>query len=638
MLFPFGDLSSVVLLIFLTGGSPISLGTPPKPEDPAIAAVAPAKCVFYASWAGRATPDSKSDNQTEQLLAEPEIVRLNEALDRYLEKAWGEFAVPLAENESEKKLYRALFAFGRKVFDEPTAIFIEKVDAANEHWPVDVGIVTRVGDRADKTKETLVDLLTRATDAGEIELQPLERGGLSGHRIKLKGIPTPVACGIKGQYLLVAVGNANIEDMARRLEGKPPAWLSQLKKQLPIARPATTTYINVTGAIDAAAALLEKTAAKQADGEKKDAVQPKDRLAKIVRALGFDNVEYIAEIGGLDGEGFATKALIAIDGPPRGLLQLVPDRPLRPEDLQPIPRDATYALAMRFDAQRAIDIVTTVATQVREATGDAPAAGDTDLFGGLLQIDMRRQLLQSIGDTWCLYSSPSEGGFIITGLTFVAPLRNSSQFSSGVMRLVTGLGQAVGGEAAAPVQRTTLNGRDLFWTAGWPFAWSMTDREFVAALAPQHVKAFLSRKADYRSLATVPQVAQQFSESSRPVILGCSDMPKLFELAYPFISMSVAGMGMNGIEGFDVSLLPSAPSIGWHLRPATLVVERVPTGIQIVNRGVLPKPGLAFTCAVAAVCLWQQASHSPFGAGVELMEPPMPPSEAAPQLVPPESQ
>ena len=113
MLLPFGDLSSLVLLILLSGNAPIALGTPPKPEDPVIAAVAPEKCLFYASWSGRATPDPKSDNQTEQLLAEPEIIRLNKALDSYLEKAWGEFAAPLAENEHEKKLYQALFAFVR---------------------------------------------------------------------------------------------------------------------------------------------------------------------------------------------------------------------------------------------------------------------------------------------------------------------------------------------------------------------------------------------------------------------------------------------------------------------------------------------------------------------------------------------
>lgn len=608
MILPFADLSSLLVLLVLTGAVPVPLGTPPKPEDPAIAAVAPKKCLFYTSWSGRATPDPKSDNQTEQLLAEPEIVRLTETLDRFLEKAWGELSAPIAQNESEKKLYQALFAFGRTLFNESTAIYVERVQPSCDTPLIEGGLVSHMGDEAEKMKATLQDLLTRAAEAKEIELKEFNRDGLSGFKVKLKEFPSPIECGVKGPYLVVAVGEGGVAGFVRRLEGKPPAWLVQLKKQLTVARPATTTYINVKGLLETATASLQ-VAETPADRATTDGSRPKDMLAKYVRALGFDNVQYIAEVGGLDSEGYATKALMALDGPPRGLLQLVPDRPLRPEDLQPIPRDATYALAMRFDMQRAVEIVTSVTAQLHEAAGETPAANNTDIFGGLLEVDMRRQLLQSIGDTWCLYSSPGEGGLIITGLTFVAPLRNPSQFTPAFARLMTGLGQAVGGEAGGGVQRTAFNGRDIFSMPGSPVAWSMTDREFVAALMPQHVKAYLGQKDDHRSLATMPQVARQFSETSRPVILGYCDMPKLFELAYPILSMALVGAGMEGPDRFDISLLPSAPSIGRHLRPATLVVERTPAGIQIVNRGVLPKPGLAFT---AATCV---ASYSQAGTG-----------------------
>ena len=41
---------------------------------------APEQCLFYASWAGMAAADAKSRNQTEQLLAEPEVQRSFAAL------------------------------------------------------------------------------------------------------------------------------------------------------------------------------------------------------------------------------------------------------------------------------------------------------------------------------------------------------------------------------------------------------------------------------------------------------------------------------------------------------------------------------------------------------------------------------
>ena len=64
---------SFLFLTIFGGGWTLPLGLPPGPEEPALARVAPAKCLFYASWAGMAAADAKSKNQTEQLLAEPEV-------------------------------------------------------------------------------------------------------------------------------------------------------------------------------------------------------------------------------------------------------------------------------------------------------------------------------------------------------------------------------------------------------------------------------------------------------------------------------------------------------------------------------------------------------------------------------------
>jgi hypothetical protein len=70
-----GFLPSVTGLIYLAYASSLGLllGLPPAPEDPAVTRAAPEQCLFCVSWAGMAAPDPKSTNQTEQLLAEPEV-------------------------------------------------------------------------------------------------------------------------------------------------------------------------------------------------------------------------------------------------------------------------------------------------------------------------------------------------------------------------------------------------------------------------------------------------------------------------------------------------------------------------------------------------------------------------------------
>ena len=63
----------LTVLTVTGGGLGPPLGIPPAAQDPVMERVAPEQCLFYASWAGVAKADPKSRNQTEQLVAEPEV-------------------------------------------------------------------------------------------------------------------------------------------------------------------------------------------------------------------------------------------------------------------------------------------------------------------------------------------------------------------------------------------------------------------------------------------------------------------------------------------------------------------------------------------------------------------------------------
>ena len=65
--------SFFMLMLLFGGQTGVPLGLPPLPEDRTMASVAPQECIWYFSWSGAADADPKSANQTEQLLAEPEI-------------------------------------------------------------------------------------------------------------------------------------------------------------------------------------------------------------------------------------------------------------------------------------------------------------------------------------------------------------------------------------------------------------------------------------------------------------------------------------------------------------------------------------------------------------------------------------
>ena len=76
----------MLLMMLLGGGFGMPSGVPPTQEDNLSKNVAPADCLFYASWAGTGTPDAGSSNHTEQLLAEPEVQKfLNEGRTKMLQ-------------------------------------------------------------------------------------------------------------------------------------------------------------------------------------------------------------------------------------------------------------------------------------------------------------------------------------------------------------------------------------------------------------------------------------------------------------------------------------------------------------------------------------------------------------------------
>ena len=156
-------------------------------------------------------------------------------------------------------------------------------------------------------------------------------------------------------------------------------------------------------------------------GGRKRIRRRKKTFAAVLEMFGLSNIRAWIEVWGLDGRDFANKTLLQLDGPPWGLLQLLVDRPLTPEDMTALPRDASFAAAFRLDPQKAFDVVlASLEKMTPEARDEAiRQIEEWERFTGL---DLRHGTLKSLGDTWCVYGSPSEGNFFVTGLTAVTPL------------------------------------------------------------------------------------------------------------------------------------------------------------------------------------------------------------------------
>ena len=147
--------------------------------------------------------------------------------------------------------------------------------------------------------------------------------GHAWYRFTQTNASTPVICGFQGTDFILGVGDGSVEEILARRQHEPPAWLVELRKDLPIQRVSTVVYLNLKRLL-----LLD-------DEKSPDAPMPKTRAA--FRRLGLDNLSALCSVSGLDGETFTSKLLLSTDGEPRGLLRAFSDQPLRAEDLKPIP-------------------------------------------------------------------------------------------------------------------------------------------------------------------------------------------------------------------------------------------------------------------------------------------------------------
>ena len=610
------SVAGLLMLLGMGGGMGLPLGVPPQPEDPILARVAPEECLFYTSWSGTAEPDAQSANQTEQLLAEPEVQHLIAELERLvhsgLRKAAGEQSHPEAAAAADDAV-----RWGKRLLTSPTAMFLSKLEFTPEGLDIRGGALVKLGGGALELKATLKKYQERFLAQA---VETVEIGDGTWYRVQPPNPKAlPITWGAKGEYFAVGVGEGAIEGMLERAGTDPPQWLVKIGEQLPVPRVSTVSYLNLAAIRD----LVVPLSGRQVG-------------ARIVEAAGLGNVRSLTSVTGLDEAGFVSRALVELEGEPQGLLGLAGAEPLTPGDLAPIPRDATIALAARVDPEEVLDTILSAADGIEPGLREEilEAIGR---MGEELGFNVRRDLLGPLGDTCCVYNSPGEGGLVITGLTAVIQVEDRRQLAETQAKFLARAREELGERRRGPrIDQFPFAGHDVFVFNArdddFPLApsWCLTDDALVIAPFPQNIKAYLSRGDDHRSIAEVPEVAGLFESGAGPVKLWYVDTKPVFELVYPLVLMvAQAALGELAEEGIDVSvaILPSAKAIGEHLRPSVGAVRRTEAGIEIVSRQSLPGGNIGTAAPLAVGLLLPAVQSARRGGGV--WHPHIPPTAAA---------
>ena len=207
--------------------------------------------------------------------------------------------------------------------------------------------------------------------------------------------------------------------MLERSKAAPPKWLTDLHEKLPVERVSTVTYINARAVKELALPLAGPQAGKVAD---------------VLDALGFSNLTAMESVTGLDQQAFAAKTLWAIDGELKGIFRLADVKPLTPDDLAIVPRDATFAAAFKLDPAALFDLISEITASV-QPEGKAEFDRNVERMNRSLGLNLKEDVLAPLGDTWRVFDSPAEGG-AISGMTAVVALKDPQRAAESLEKLM----------------------------------------------------------------------------------------------------------------------------------------------------------------------------------------------------------
>ncbi len=566
------------LMMLLGGGFGMPNGVPPTQEDALSARVAPAECLFYASWAGTGTPDANSSNHTEQMLAEPEVQKfLKQGRTKVLE-TMGQAA------SSDPEAQQVMADVGKLlelVQGKPGAMYLSELTFSGNGPPtIKGGGLLKVDDDADELQALLNKIQARAPQG---KVSSVQIGSRTFSRVELDDDAPPVTWGMAGPYLRVGLGDGSLEALMQRAGGQPPAWLKDVRTKLAVPRVSSTMYVDVKQIVEIAV---------QQSG--------KPEVGRVLSVLGLDKVQSYAMVSGMNDTGCLSRSLLAVDGAGTGLLSWIDAKPLAAADLAVIDQDSPVAMAFRLDPPELLDLWLDLAEQIEPRAAEETRQGLSQ-FKQQVGIDIREDILESLGDTWRIFVQPGPGA-LIGGWTIAIDVENRAPLEQLQQNMVDMLTQQLqqAGPGAPSLKSESVNGNTVYTLADLPIpvapSWCLTDDHLFITAKSQTMKPLLSAGGG-ASLAQRSELQALFAANSTTLAVVYIDTRTVAENLLQMLPDMLRALppGVPSLESAD---LPPSEAIVPHLQPTIAAVRRTADGVELVSQQTLPGSNMGASAPV----------------------------------------
>ena len=314
---------------------------------------------------------------------------------------------------------------------------------------------------------------------------------------------------------------------------------------------------------------------------------PDPKVRTMLEGLGAARLTAVSSVSGLDGQGIVRRDFVDVTGLPAGL----GDKPLTAADLTPIPDNASFAAAARFDL---VWLYRQVLDFIAKTEPDADAKAQIAQAEKTLGFEIEGDLLASFGDVWTVHATP-EGILPLGGLVITATVRDREKFQK-VHDTLLGMAAALlkaAPDAPATLETKTHRGIEMHHVqvngpVAWDPAWAVVDGRLVVAATLQALKSHINRGGK-RSLAAVPAVVERLKEG--PITLTYQDTRAALEQAFGWIKtvgpMVIGQLATSGIK-IELPTLPDLEAIGPLILPQIDTTRRTADGLESVSTCTVP--------------------------------------------------
>jgi Protein of unknown function (DUF1559) len=596
----------IVFLIYVGIGLP--LGIPPG-ENLEVANILPESSFYAVTWAGIA-PETASPDSPRQPLSDlinnPEFSRIATNLQQQLA---GKFSLweGLLEEPWTVEAARLLREYGDDILKSPAALFIEDivppVDGERE-WRIDAGFASFLPNAAGSLTRDLARLESAInSDPRKLLLAtPIRTEDATGGRItsKILGLP-PISWIISDGYFVIGVGHVDAVDLRPRIRGQAPNWFQSAQQRSEDIQLCTLSRVDLGRIL---ATFLPKFTS----------LPTAIRNELLEAKLGTYTVT-----SGLDQERCVVRSQLDLGHIPFQW-QSLEQPPLTLSDLEGIPADATYALAMKASLRQFWESAVLLAGI---SNGDLHF-GDTVVEAARSQwgFDLRNDFLNCFGSTLYAYHSPAESGNILAGPTISLEINEPEKLKSTLETIAARLKPSGNPDRYAPTITSVRSGDvDVYSLhdsdSQYPFSisWCLVDNHLFVALFPQNLRSKLHLAENGERLAARSDLMPDFNSERRVVSYWYADTVKIADSIVPLLpwlkSLPAWSLGLEeNVRPVDTTNLPAIALIRPYLRPSTGWMVYHSKGIEIEQKLGVPASGSIASLPVAAATLLPSIHHA----------------------------